>query len=85
MYEAMSVWEDRGYESSSMRDIARRLDMSVNELYSFFKNKEEVILSLYDSMNQKSIEAFELVDTGDDDLGQNFSKYLKVIFQNRRI
>ncbi|MCQ4041191.1 TetR/AcrR family transcriptional regulator [Streptantibioticus rubrisoli] len=45
---ALELFTDNGYEATSMREIAERLDISKAALYYHFAGKEDIIRSLFD-------------------------------------
>ncbi|MFJ8019447.1 TetR/AcrR family transcriptional regulator [Streptomyces sp. NPDC096311] len=45
---AMDLFTERGYEATSMREIAEQLGITKAALYYHFENKEAIILSLLD-------------------------------------
>jgi len=48
---AMRLIADRGYEATTLRDIAREAGVSVGLLYRYFPSKQAVILALYDELS----------------------------------
>ena len=45
---AMELFSEHGYEKTSLREIAERLDVTKAALYYHFKTKEDIIVSLFD-------------------------------------
>jgi AcrR family transcriptional regulator len=48
---AMRLITKRGYEATTLRDIARAADVSVGLLYRYFPSKQAVIIALYDELS----------------------------------
>jgi AcrR family transcriptional regulator len=48
---ALRMIADRGYERTTLRDIAREANVSVGLLYRYFPGKQAVILALYDELS----------------------------------
>jgi AcrR family transcriptional regulator len=46
---ALNLFQKNGYESVTMRDLAKACDSSLGSFYYHFKNKEEIVLELYKS------------------------------------
>lgn len=44
---SLSLFENRGYDGTSMRQIAQKAEMSLGMLYYYFENKEDIYLELY--------------------------------------
>ena len=58
---ALELFAEQGYEKTSLREIAERLDVTKAALYYHFKTKEEIIVSLFEDLT-KPIE--ELIEWG---------------------
>ena len=48
---AVQMIAARGYEATTLREIAREADVSVGLLYRYFPNKQAVVLALYDELS----------------------------------
>jgi len=48
---AMQLIAERGYERTTLRDIAKEADVSVGLLYRYFPSKQAVILALYETLS----------------------------------
>ncbi len=48
---AIELITERGYEATTLRDIARNADVSVGLLYRYFPSKRAVVLGLYDELS----------------------------------
>jgi AcrR family transcriptional regulator len=48
---AIGMISDRGYEATTMREIAREAGVSVGLLYRYFPSKQAVIIALYDELS----------------------------------
>jgi AcrR family transcriptional regulator len=52
LYEtAIRMIANRGYEATTLREIAREADVSVGLLYRYFPSKQAVIIALYDDLS----------------------------------
>ncbi|MER5943789.1 TetR/AcrR family transcriptional regulator [Streptomyces sp. NPDC001928] len=49
---ALELFAEQGYEKTSLREIAERLDVTKAALYYHFKTKEEIIVSLFEDLTQ---------------------------------
>jgi flavin-dependent dehydrogenase len=61
---ALELWQVKGFERTSMRDISRRLKTSLNELYRHFPEKEYIVLAHYKVLNDRAICEFRENDKG---------------------
>jgi AcrR family transcriptional regulator len=59
---AVELFAEQGYEKTSLREIAERLEVTKAALYYHFKTKEEIIVSLFEDLT-KPIE--ELIEWGE--------------------
>lgn len=57
IYQALSLFSDRGYEGVSMRDIASAVGIKAASIYNHFKSKEDIFHSIFDEMTKR----FELM------------------------
>ena len=58
---ALELFAEQGYEKTSLREIAERLDVTKAALYYHFKTKEEIIVGIFEDLT-KPIE--ELIEWG---------------------
>ncbi|WP_155058132.1 TetR/AcrR family transcriptional regulator [Streptomyces blattellae] len=49
---ALELFAKQGYEKTSLREIAERLDVTKAALYYHFKTKEEIIVSLFEDLTK---------------------------------
>ncbi|MFE0509338.1 TetR/AcrR family transcriptional regulator [Streptomyces sp. NPDC058964] len=49
---ALELFAEQGYEKTSLREIAERLDVTKAALYYHFKTKEEIIVSLFQDLTK---------------------------------
>ncbi|MFF3461622.1 TetR/AcrR family transcriptional regulator [Streptomyces sp. NPDC002619] len=56
---ALELFAEQGYEKTSLREIAERLDVTKAALYYHFKTKEEIIVSLFEDLTQPIQELVE--------------------------
>ncbi|MFY4721206.1 TetR/AcrR family transcriptional regulator [Streptomyces sp. LaBMicrA B280] len=56
---ALELFAEQGYEKTSLREIAERLDVTKAALYYHFKTKEEIIVSLFEDLTQPIADLIE--------------------------
>lgn len=56
---ALTLFAEQGYEKTSLREIAERLDVTKAALYYHFKTKEEIIVSLFEDLTKPILELIE--------------------------
>jgi len=63
---AKTCFVENGLAHTTMRDIASKADMSLGNIYRYFKNKEALIEAFIETDNQELGEAFALLDNAKD-------------------
>ena len=61
---AIRLIAQRGYEATTLRDIARAADVSVGLLYRYFPSKQAVIIALYDELSADFAKRAVSMDSG---------------------
>ncbi|OIJ65866.1 TetR/AcrR family transcriptional regulator [Streptomyces mangrovisoli] len=56
---ALELFAEQGYEKTSLREIAERLDVTKAALYYHFKTKEEILASVFDDLTRPIEELIE--------------------------
>ncbi|WP_174532235.1 TetR/AcrR family transcriptional regulator [Streptomyces ambofaciens] len=49
---ALELFAEQGYEKTSLREIAERLDVTKAALYYHFKTKEEILVSIFEDLSR---------------------------------
>ena len=61
---AIRLIAQRGYQATTLRDIAREADVSVGLLYRYFPSKQAVIIALYDELSAEFARRAASMHTG---------------------
>jgi AcrR family transcriptional regulator len=56
---ALDLFAEQGYEKTSLREIAERLDVTKAALYYHFKTKEEILVSIFEDLSRPIDELIE--------------------------
>ncbi|MGX4690600.1 TetR/AcrR family transcriptional regulator [Streptomyces sp. JNUCC 63] len=56
---ALELFAEQGYEKTSLREIAERLDVTKAALYYHFRTKEEILVSLFENLTRPMEELIE--------------------------
>ncbi|MFD3517818.1 TetR/AcrR family transcriptional regulator [Streptomyces sp. NPDC058657] len=56
---ALEMFAERGYEKTSLREIAEKLDVTKAALYYHFKTKEDILVSLFEDLTRPMDELIE--------------------------
>lgn len=60
IYEAaLESFRSRGFEQTTMRDIARQAGVALGATYYYFSSKEAIVLAFYEEMEQRGDEAIK--------------------------
>src|SRR6185437_3990918 len=67
VYQAAKAFAKRGYDQTTMQELAASMDLATGTLYHYFSGKEELLTAICDQLMEPLLEqATELV-AGDDD------------------
>jgi AcrR family transcriptional regulator len=61
---AIDLIGERGYEATTLRDVAKRAGVSVGLLYRYFPSKRAVVQALYDELSAEYAERAAEMETG---------------------
>src|ERR1044071_9326984 len=50
---ALTLFRDRGFDATTMRDVAAAADMSLGAAYHYFPSKEAIVLAYYDRVSKE--------------------------------
>ena len=53
---ALSLFREKGFDETTMRDIAARADLSLGAAYHYFSNKEAIVLAYYAAVQAQHLE-----------------------------
>ncbi|GAA4826518.1 TetR family transcriptional regulator [Streptomyces ziwulingensis] len=56
---ALELFAEQGYEKTSLREIAERLEVTKAALYYHFKTKEEILVSIFEDLTKPITELIE--------------------------
>lgn len=56
---ALELFAEQGYEKTSLREIAERLEVTKAALYYHFKTKEDIVASLFEDFHAEALELLE--------------------------
>lgn len=78
IYQALTLFSDRGYEGVSMRDIASSVGIKASSLYNHFKSKEDIFSSIIDEMSKSYEEAAMKMQVPHGDMNMVIETYMHV-------
>src|SRR6476659_6518403 len=80
IYEAaLQSFRDRGFEQTTMRDIAREAGVALGGAYYYFASKEAIVLAFYEEMEERGDQATLQAISKHKKLRERF----RVILENR--
>jgi AcrR family transcriptional regulator len=56
---ALGLFAEQGYEKTSLREIAERIDVTKAALYYHFKTKEEILVSIFEDLTRPILDLIE--------------------------
>ena len=66
---ALELFTEQGYDATSLRQIAERLDFTKAALYYHFKSKEDILVGLLEPANEMIAELFERLEDAEGTAG----------------
>lgn len=78
IYQALTLFSDKGYEGVSMRDIAGAVGIKAASLYNHFKSKEDIFDSIIEEMSKRYEEAIMRMQVPHGKLEDVAQTYMKV-------
>jgi len=79
LHTALALFREKGFEASTMRDIAAASDMSLGAAYYYFPSKESIVLAFYEQVQKEHrVRVQQALPTCED-----FRQRLEVLFQTK--
>ena len=86
---ALALFRERGFEETTIRDIAARAGLSLGAAYYYFKSKEAIVGAYYDYVQAehltRSREAFARGESLRDRLGAALHTKIDIMAEDRRL
>jgi len=76
---ALTLFEKKGYENATMREIATQSDSSLGLAYRYFSSKEELVLAFYQSLSGQFLAQISELPKGK--LAQRFTARMQNAFE----
>jgi AcrR family transcriptional regulator len=74
---ALTLFREKGFDNTSMRDIAEAADVAVGASYYYYNTKEELVLAYYEDACSRDNEFAELLVTRVTGFKERFSLFLQ--------
>ena len=74
---AADVISRKGFESTSMRDIAEQVDLTAASIYHHFKNKDFLLLTLMERMTEEALDTQQSIVSSDMPPAQKLATMIK--------
>jgi AcrR family transcriptional regulator len=74
---ALELFREKGFDSTTMRDIADRAGVAVGAAYYYFQTKDELVLSFYSGLQAEVTSQLAAI-TKEEDFGRRFTKLLQL-------
>ena len=80
---ALRLFCENGFYKTTTNEIAKQAAVPIGSLYSYFKNKDMILLKILDDYNQAFIDKFDKLNIGENiDLSQNDKKsWIKITIE----
>jgi AcrR family transcriptional regulator len=77
---AWDIMMEKGYEKTTMREIARRIDATTGVLYTYYKNKSEILLEMQAGILKHIENVYKEMDKRDS-VREAYSEFFKYEFK----
>jgi AcrR family transcriptional regulator len=77
---ALELFRERGFDATTMRDIARECDIALGATYYHFASKEAIVLAFYELAKDEMSQPLEQAAQNSKDLGQGLRAVLDIKF-----
>ncbi|MGH4122209.1 MAG: TetR/AcrR family transcriptional regulator [Clostridium sp.] len=81
IYQALSLFSDRGYEGVTMRDIASPVGIKASSLYNHFKSKEDIFNSIIEEMSRRYEEMIKKMQIPHGEIDAVVEQYMHVSYE----
>ena len=78
---AVAVFAEKGFHAARVSDVAKRAGVADGTIYLYFKNKEDLLLSLFEEKMGRQIESLEAAWKGLDDPVERMRAYAQHHFR----
>ena len=78
---AVAVFADKGFHAARVSDVAKRAGVADGTIYLYFKNKEDLLLSLFEEKMGRQIDSLETAWKGIDDPVERMRAYARHHFR----
>ena len=78
---AVAVFAEKGFHAARVSDVAKRAGVADGTIYLYFKNKEDLLLSLFEEKMGRQIESLEAAWEGVDDPVERMRAYAQHHFR----
>lgn len=75
---ALEMFHDRGFDSTTMRDIATRAEMAIGAAYYYFESKDAIVLAIYDQARTEMAPKLEEALESSRDLRERLHRIITV-------
>ncbi len=75
---ATELFQEKGFEGATMRDLARESKIGLGALYYYFRTKEELVLRFYEVNSLRTIEEFKSRSSGPEPLQVTVAEFIRL-------
>jgi AcrR family transcriptional regulator len=77
LHTALELFRDKGFEKTSMRDIAEAAGVAVGASYYYFRTKEELVLAYYEDACSKDSEYVDHIVEKTTSFAERFTSFMR--------
>src|SRR6266404_5178836 len=79
--EALTLFRERGFDQTTMRDIARAANVAIGAAYYYFESKEALVMAFYGEASKSMHEQIEMALGRKTDLKARLRAVIDVMFE----
>jgi len=78
---AIKVFADKGFYTGNVADVAREAGVADGTIYLYFKNKDDLLISLFETKMEEILQRFSSLVENDQNAEQKLHRFIHLYFQ----
>jgi TetR/AcrR family fatty acid metabolism transcriptional regulator len=78
---AIKVFADKGFYTANVADVAKEAGVADGTIYLYFKNKDDLLISLFETKMEEILKRFSALVKGNQNAEEKLQKFIHLYFQ----
>ena len=78
---AIKVFAEKGFYTANVADVAKEAGVADGTIYLYFKNKDDLLISLFETKMEEILKRFSSLITGNGNAEKKLHKFIHLYFQ----